>query len=98
MYTYYVYTWPTTFADGQFGNYIFTKIVKNTWIPIYIGQGDLGKHISGRHVKAQCISSKGATYVHVRINPDESSRISEMNDLLNKFTQAYEPVGCNDKF
>ncbi len=96
-YLYYIYPWPTTFADGQHGNYIYAKIVKNNWEPLYIGEGDLGKHVSKKHRKAQCIASKGATYVHVRINDNGPERVSEANDLLVKFVQAYEPFGCNEK-
>lgn len=96
MYTYYVHDLPASFNPNQPGNYIYTKLVNGYWVPIYIGQGDLGVRVSDSHHKAACIRSKGATHVHVHLNSSEQSRLAEERDLLGRFTQAYVPTGCND--
>ncbi len=76
---------------------MYTKIVNNKWIPIYIGEGDLQTRISDSHHKANCIKEKGATHVHVHLNANEQMRLNEEQDLLANFTNAYMPVGCNEK-
>lgn len=97
-YKYYVYELPHSFNDDQNGNYIYTKINNNNkWVPIYIGQGDLGDRVGPSHHKADCISSKGATHVHVHLNSTEKNRLSEESDLLANYTNAYAPSGCNEK-
>ncbi len=96
-YTYHVYSLPTSFNVNQNGNYIFAKIVNNRWVPIYIGQGDLGNRISDNHHQAKCIVNKGATHVHVHLNTTESARTAEESDLLASYTNAYAPNGCNEK-
>lgn len=97
FYTYFIYELPITFTDNQDGNYIYAKLVDNNWRPIYIGEGDLGRRIRPTHHKAACISSKGATHVHVHLNANETERISEENDLLENYTQVFSPLGCNEK-
>lgn len=42
-YLYYVWSLPQAFSPNQDGNYIYTKLVNNQWVPIYIGQGDIGE-------------------------------------------------------
>ncbi|MEO0293879.1 MAG: hypothetical protein ABIN61_06640 [candidate division WOR-3 bacterium] len=95
-YLYNVYSLPISFKIGEFGNYIFAR--KNTsgdWIPIYIGEGDLGRLISEEHPFYKCIKEKGATHIHIHINASEWARISEENDLLESHLNAFEPYGCN---
>jgi len=40
QYGYWVKPLPFKCDPDQLGNYIFSKVVNNVWIPIYIGQGD----------------------------------------------------------
>lgn len=86
-----------SFIEGQDGNYIFAKIVDGNWRPIYIGEGDLGKRISQNHHKAECITSKGATHVHMHLNPVEKDRLKEEQDLLANYTQAMNQLDAMKK-
>ncbi len=95
-YTYIVYSLPANFVHGEFGNYVFAKKSENEeWIPIFIGQGDLGVEISDDHPNLKCIKQKGATHVHVHANDSEWVRVSEEEDLLESYLSAFEPYGCN---
>lgn len=96
-YTYYVHRLPMNFDPNQDGNYIFTKVVDNKWVSIYIGQGDLADRVSLNHHQASCIQSKGATHVHAHLNSNKQSRLTEEDDLLANYTNAYKPNGCNEK-
>jgi hypothetical protein len=98
QYTYYIWKLPASIQSGSHGNYIYTRIGSdNIWAPLYIGQGDLGVHISENHRQISCINSKGAAYVHVHLNPNKQSRLSEARDILASYSQSYKPVGCNEK-
>lgn len=96
QYTYYVKKLPYSCNPNQDGNYIFTKVVNNMWIPIYIGQGDLNSRIND-DVHNPCARGKGATHVHVQINGRKEDREKEESDLLAVHPQAYSPTGCNIK-
>jgi hypothetical protein len=98
-YVYSIFEMPPSFKIGQPGNYIFTK--KNSagqWVPIYIGQTkDLGERFDDHH-KVPCIISKGATHIHAHLNKGgENARTNEESDLLQRFTNALTPTGCNEK-
>jgi hypothetical protein len=97
QYTYWWYTLPHSFKDGVFGNYIYAKIVSNEWVPIYIGEGDLGTRVGPSHHQADCIKRKGATHIHAHTQPDEAVRKAEEAGLLANYPQAYAPTGCNVK-
>ena len=87
---------PFSCDEGQDGNYIFTKIVNNVWVPIYIGQGDLNDRTNDpTHYK--CATGKGATHVHVHTNSKKQDRLDEEDDLLDGHPSAYAPIGCNEK-
>ena len=95
-YTYRSFELPFSCDPNQDGNYIFTKSEAGKWVPIYIGQGDLNNRTNDpKHYK--CATSKGATHVHLHLNPSKQDRLSEEDDLLEAFPQAYAPVGCNEK-
>jgi hypothetical protein len=96
-YTYYVYTLPHSFKEGQDGNYIYAKLEDKKWKPVYIGEGDLGERVSDEHHQASCIKSKGATHIHAHLNTDEAARKAEEADLLKAHPEAYKPTGCNVK-
>lgn len=96
-YTYHVHSLPQTFDPNQNGNYIFTKLVDNLWSPIYIGQGDLEDRVGSSHHKWSCITSKGATHVHVHLNSSLQNREAEEEDLLQNYQNAYAPSGCNER-
>ncbi len=94
-YTYYIYPLPVTFNPDQCGNYIYTKIVDQHWVPIYIGEGEFRDRISANHHQAEEITRRAATHVHAHMNPLLLSRTTEESDLLNAFPNAYAPIGCN---
>lgn len=98
LYTYEIHELPVSFSDDQPGNYIYSKLNdKNQWIPIYIGEGDLGDRIGADHHQAACIKRKGATHVHVHLNDSQRARKREETDLLARYKNAYKPHGCNIK-
>lgn len=97
-YTYGVYSIPFEFDAGQDGNYIYSKVVKKVWVPLYIGQGDLADRGDiGNHHQVRCLKSKGATHIHAHQNARKTDRISEEKDLLLGHPGAYAPTGCNEQ-
>ena len=97
-YTYWIYQIPASFNSGQNGNYIYTKVVNNMWVAVYIGQGDIGDRTKiDNHHQSRCLKSKGVTHVHVHLNAREVDRIAEEQDLLAGNPEAYQPIGCNEK-
>jgi hypothetical protein len=96
-YTFWCHALPFTCDPDQPGNYIFTKIgPDNHWIPVYIGQGDLNIRCNDP-LHYRCAVNKGATHIHCHTQPNELARLSEEQDLLRQFPQAYGPIGCNQK-
>ncbi len=96
-YVYTVHSLPVTFGPNQNGNYIYAKVENNIWIPVYIGEGDLGTHCGTTHPKAHQIAAKGATHFHEHLNPRASRRKAEEADILASYPMASEPNGCNEK-
>ena len=99
-YPHEVHSWPPRLLGlgiSGSGNYIFVRRVPDGWVPIYIGQGDFSERLTTNHHKYDCISRKGATEVHVMVNPNEQDRLAVESDLLRKYTGAYSPTGCNEK-
>ncbi len=97
QYTYFSHAMPVRFKPDVDGNYIFTKLVNYTWVPIYIGEGNLAQRCTGQHHQAQCVAAKGATYIHEHVNMIATDRKAEESDLLANYPQAYVPTGCNEK-
>jgi hypothetical protein len=96
-YTFWIYSLPASFDPNQPGNYIYTKMdSQGYWQPIYIGQGDLNDRANNHH-QAMRLRQKGATHFHCHKNVSEQSRLAEESDLLAMYTQAYAPIGCNDR-
>lgn len=98
QYTFYIFHLPTSFNPGQPGNYIFTRRnEQGLWVPIYIGEGDLATrtNLALRPRKGPCIRARGATHVHCHRNDLEADRLAEEMDLLKRYTNAYQPYGCN---
>lgn len=95
-YTFSVWPLPSQINDGQDGNYIFCGSEDGRWVPLYIGQGDLGNRTKNPD-HSRCLSNKGATHVHVHLNPDADDRLAEEDDLLAAYPQAYQPTGCNER-
>jgi len=87
---------PFSCQSGVDGNYIFTKIVNNVWVPIYIGQGELNERVNDP-THYGCATRKGATHVHVHTTASEQDRRKEEADLLAGHPNAYAPTGCNQK-
>lgn len=97
-YQFFIYALPASFDPAQDGNYIYAKKnAEGRWVPVYIGQGDLGERCGATHHKAACIRKKGATAFHCHLNGDENRRRAEEADLLARYTNAYEPQGCNER-
>ena len=98
VYRYSIHRLPISFEGDQPGNYIFAKVnTESKWVPIYIGQGDLGERVSDNHHKWNCIERRGATHIHVHKNVEESARLEEEKDLLANYPNAYAPGGCNER-
>ncbi len=95
-YGYWVKSLPYSCNPNQDGNYIFAKVVDKTWVPVYIGQGDIDTRVND-DVHNPCAVGKGATHVHVHTNAVEADRLAEEQDLLAAHPEAYKPKGCNDK-
>lgn len=96
-YAYYVYPFPAAFGANQPGNYIYARTNSvGQWVPVYIGQGDLNDRAQGHH-QAGCIRANGATHFHCHKNASEATRLSEERDLLARYTNAYQPTGCNER-
>lgn len=97
QYTFYVFSLPFFFSPGQLGNYIYTRRnERGLWVPIYIGEGDLAERSDlNRHHQGSCIRARGATHFHCHLNNSQEYRLSEEADLLERFTNAFEPLGCN---
>ncbi len=95
-YKYSVHNLSAKFDSGKYGNYIFTKKTRDgDWIPIYIGQGDLGVLVGKANPQLKCIKEMGATHIHVHQNDSEWVRTSEEYDLLENYVKAFKPFGCN---
>ena len=96
-YEYVVYTFPSKLKMGQEGNYIFCKLGPGDfWLPIYIGQGDLGVRTQNPDHPV-CLRKKLTTHVHAHLNAQERDRLAEQDDLLEAYPQAYLPTGCNQR-
>lgn len=95
-YVYLIYPIETDFDPDQDGNYIFTKMEDDEWVPVYIGEGDLQDRINDPEHRP-CALDRGATHLHVHLNPLEDDRTSEERDLLANHPEAYDPPGCNRK-
>ena len=94
-YKYSVHNLSAKFNSGKYGNYIFTKKTKGgDWIPIYIGQGNLGVLVGKASTQLKCIKDMGATHVHVHENDSEWLRTTEEYDLLESYVKAFKPFGC----
>ena len=83
----------------ELGNYIFSnRNNQNRWVPIYIGEGNLKDRVSsGVHHQAACIERKGATHVHAHLTRTKEDSQAEEEDLLERYTNAYQPYGCNQR-
>lgn len=84
---------------GVKGNYIYARRgIAGSWIPIYIGQGDLAARADlDKHHKGACIRRKGATHFHWRRSAVQRVREAEEADLLAGNPQSQTPSGCNEQ-
>ena len=78
----------------QDGNYIFAKLVRGVWNAVYIGQGDLRKRYDAA-LREGCVTEKGATHCHMRLNGNANDRIDEERDLIVGNRECMWPNGCN---
>ncbi len=96
VYTYRVYDLPISFEANQKGNVVFARLDHGrNWVPVFVGEGDLGKNVDNDNYQFHTIQRRGATHVHVRLNPDVYDRRAEVRDLLGHHTIAFQPFGCN---
>jgi hypothetical protein len=76
------------------GNFIYARLnQENTWIPVYMGQGDLATRPVPPDLMP-CIRAKGATHVHLRLNRRPEDRVAELDDLLLRYLNVFAPEGC----
>jgi hypothetical protein len=94
-YVYHVHPRGTTVTAGQDGNYVYAKIADGKWSPVYFGEGDLSDRAGKNHHQSDCIDSKGATHIHMRLNASRDARRAEEIDLLERYLNALVPYGCN---
>ena len=57
--------------------------------------GRLEERIDRLQDKGPCIRARGATHVHCHRNDLDADRLAEETDLLKRYTNAYQPYGCN---
>jgi predicted GIY-YIG superfamily endonuclease len=93
-YVYFIYPRGTRFDDGQPGNYIHViETSPNRFKPVYIGQtNDLNRRLTN-HEKQQCVDSRGASHLCVRVNAGERARLLEEEDLIRRWNPA-----CNTQY
>ena len=94
QYTYSVHDLKWVPAADQGGNYIFAKNVTNGWHAVYVGQGDLQSRRAAA-IKEGCVTRKGATHFHCRLNGNQNSRLTEETDIIRGNPETVTPVGCN---
>lgn len=98
QYIYEIYARHPTLPPNEPGSYIYAKRDEHRrWVPVYIGEGNLTQRAAPDWRGAQCIDEKGATHVHLHVNYDRDDRLAEVKDLLENFSQAQVPDGCNEK-
>ncbi len=93
-YTYFIEELPWRPRAGQEGNYIFAKVEQGTWVPIYVGHGDLQARYDAALLEG-CIKMKGATHYHVHLNSSVASRVAEERDVIEGNPACQWPKGCN---
>jgi hypothetical protein len=96
-YNYTAHPLSIAFKGEVKGNYIFARHLEEGWLPIYIGEGDLSRRPTEDGDKMDCIKRKGATHIHIHLNPLEEDRKDEEADLLRNYPESYAPRGCNKK-
>ena len=97
-YTFVVIPWPAPLDEGYVvGNYICARRSDHgDWIPVYIGEGDLGSACSKKHPCFGLLQKRGVTHMHCHLNDDADARRHEARDLLSRHTLAVMPIGCNE--
>jgi hypothetical protein len=94
---YFFYVYPRhPEVPSRLGLYIYTgKNAEGYWAPLYIGYGDLAIRANNDRSLIARIDAKGATHVHLRLNSNPADGLREMADLLERYQNAFEPLGCN---
>ena len=97
-YTFVVIPWPAPLDEGYVvGNYICARQSDHgDWIPVYIGEGDLGSACSKKHPCFGLLQKRGVTHMHCHLNDDADARRHEAQDLLSRHAPAVMPIGCNE--
>ena len=98
-YGYEIAKLPCSFTAGK-GNYVYAKPGSSPgkWTPVYIGEGELNDRAdTSKHQQGNCIKDRGATHFHwhERNGLSRNDRRIEEQDLLENYTNAYFPKGCN---
>lgn len=98
QYIYEIHARHPRLPPNKPGNYIYARMDEHRrWVPIYIGEGNLTQRAAPDSRGTQCIDAKGATHVHVHVHYDRDGRLAEVKDLLENFSQAQAPDGCNEE-
>jgi len=94
-YHYYVYARHPD-VPRRMGLFVYAK--KNhedLWVPVFIGRGDLSVRATADAELVARIDQKQATHVHLRLRSSETDQQFEIEDLLKRYQNAYEPDGCH---
>ncbi len=95
VYEHFVYALNVQVPDRP-GTFIYSKQnAEAVWVPVYMGQGSLAGRCEADEELMARIHAKNATHVHLRLNPLEADRGVELQDLLEHYANAYEPLGCH---
>jgi hypothetical protein len=97
-YTFVVIPWPAPLDEGYVvGNYICARRTGHgDWVPVYIGEGDLGSPCSRTHPCFDQLRKRGVTHMHCHLNNDADARRHEARDLQLSHPLAVVPVGCDE--
>jgi hypothetical protein len=95
-YTFHVHEIDFDPNPNQDGNYIFTKVVNNSWQPVYVGEGDLKTRLAAAKDDGGVLR-KNSTHIHEHLNANQTTRKAEESDILAAHPVAYAPSGCNVK-
>lgn len=97
-YAFDVFDIEKQFAREQEGTFIFARISsRNTWMPLYIGEGKLHDPLWAHPQSRRCLEEKDATHIHVRFTDDQQRRVRVVKDLMEQYVMVFNPVGCNQQ-
>lgn len=86
-YRYRCFPIGTKFRDEKPANYIFAALKpKGVWVPVYVGHTEnISKCLYG-HEKEGTARRYNATYLHVHLAGEVTSRSDETQDIVTKYS------------